>query len=245
MSAKVISQGYCQYCGSSDAYTCYSDGGAHCFSCGHHVHSGISGYVRDLVRDLSEPILTLPNDIGHEYSAECLEWVDQYGLDASDLIKHGVKWSPRLNQLIFVYKAIGKQNIGCIQARNFSPTRTKYYNQGDVNNVLPIYYYTKPNEASRLVLVEDAISAIKVCRDVWVDAMPLLGSHLPLNKITLLGKAGYSKVSIWLDHDKYKEALSIGEKLRYIGVEVEVCTSDLDPKCYSADQIARKIGLVC
>lgn len=245
MSAKVISQGACDVCGSSDAFTKYSDGGAHCFSCNHHVHSGISGYVRDLVRDLNEPTLILPNDIGHEYSAECLEWVDQYGLNASDLIKHGVKWSQSRNQLIFVYKAIGKQNIGCIQARNFTPMRTKYYNQGDVNNVLPIYYYTKPNEASRLVLVEDAISAIKVCRDVWVDAMPLLGSHLPLNKITLIGKAGYSKVSIWLDHDKYKEALAIGEKLRYIGVEVEVCTSDLDPKCYSADHIARKIGLVC
>jgi hypothetical protein len=137
-----------------------------------------------------------------------------------------------------------KPTIGCVQARNFTDGRTKYYNQGDVNQVLPIYYYTKPLEASRLVIVEDAISAIKVSQNVWVDAMPLLGSHLPLHKITRIRNAAYTECIVWLDHDKYKEAMNIAEKIRFTGIKVKVVTSDLDPKCYSTEEIARKIGLL-
>jgi len=244
VSAKVISQGYCQYCGSSDAYTCYEDGGAHCFSCGHHKHGSKFGQVRDKKDSLNTTFFVLPSDANYEYSPECLEWVQQYGLSAADLIKHRVLWSEMRQQLLFVYKDVYKQDIGCIQARNFRPSRTKYTNTGDVSNVLPIYYYTKPSEASRIVLVEDAISAIKVSKDIWVDAMPLLGSYLPLNKISLLGKRGYSKATVWLDHDKYKEALAIAEKLRFVGLVVDVVKTDLDPKCYTTDQIARFMGLM-
>jgi hypothetical protein len=49
---------------------------------------------------------------------------------------------------------------------------------------------------------------------------------------------------VWLDHDKYKEAMSIAEKIRFTGIKVKVVTSDLDPKCYTTEQIARKIGLL-
>lgn len=244
MSSKVLHQGPCYVCGSSDAYTEYSDGGAHCFSCGYHVHPKISGYVRKREVERDEVEIKLPDDISNEYSPECLKWVDQYGLKAVDLMRHKVKWSQRYNQLIFVYQHMEKPTIGCVQARNFTDGRTKYYNQGDVNQVLPIYYYTKPLEASRLVIVEDAISAIKVSQNVWVDAMPLLGSHLPLHKITRIRNAAYSECIVWLDHDKYKEAMNIAEKIRFTGIKVKVVTSDLDPKCYSTEEIARKIGLL-
>jgi len=236
----------CPHCGSSDANAQYTDGSQHCFSCGFHVYPKISGWVRrkDDKDDEYDVKITLPDDLSNEYSQECLTWVDQYGLGAVDLMRHNVKWSARNNQLIFVYQHMDKPSIGCTQARNFNTGRSKYFNQGDVNQVLPIYYYTKPMEASRLVIVEDAISAIKVSQNVWVDAMPLLGSHLPLHKLVKLKNQGYSQITIWLDHDKYKEALAIGDKLRYTGVNVKVVTTDLDPKCYDTNTIASKIGLL-
>ena len=237
----------CLVCGSSDANAQYSDGSSHCFSCGYHKSSNVSGYVlaaQHKIKDTGEVTLSVPDDIGYEYSQECLKWVDQYGLTASDLIKNKVMWSARRNQLIYVYQYMDKTGIGCIQARNFNPDATKYYNQGDVNQVLPIYHYTKAGEANHLVIVEDALSAIKVSRDIWVDAMPLLGSHLALHKLAKLKPKGYARVTVWLDHDKYKEAISIADKLRYTGVESKVVTSDLDPKCYSMDVIAIKLGLL-
>lgn len=237
----------CYVCGSSDANAQYSDGSSHCFSCGYHKSSNVSGYVLAAAKKEDsdgDPVLKLPDDIGYEYSQECLEWVDQYSLRATDLIRNTVMWSARRNQLIYVYPYMDKPGIGCIQARNFTPGTTKYYNQGDVNQVLPVYQYTKELPSKRLVLVEDAISAIKVCGVTWVDAMPLLGSHLPLHKIAKLKKLEYSTVTVWLDHDKYREALNIAEKLRYIGIDASVVTSDLDPKCYDTPYIAYKIGVV-
>lgn len=244
MSSKVVSQGACPKCGSSDAYTTYQDGGTHCFSCGYHPCSQVSGFVRQLKAAQDETILTLPDDISYEYSPECIEWVDQYGLRAQDLVRNKVQWSRSYNQLLFVYRGIYQNDIACIQARNFTPGKPKYYNQGDVNQVLPIYFYTRAGQANRIVLVEDAISAIKVSTDSWVDAVPLLGSHLPLHKIAKFIKLGYKEAIIWLDHDKYKEALSIADKLRYTGLEVRVVSSDLDPKCYAPYEIGKKIGLV-
>lgn len=238
----------CLVCGSSDANAQYSDGSAHCFSCGYHKHGNVSGYVLAAavkqVNNDGDPVIKLPDDIGYEYSQECLAWVDQYGLDATDLIKNRVMWSARKNQLIYVYQHMDKVGIGCTQARNFSPGATKYYNQGDVNQVLPIYYYTKAGEANRLIIVEDSISAIKICRDVWVDAMPLLGSHLPLHKVAKFKKLGYDEITLWLDHDKYREAMNIADKLEYTGVRTSIVISDLDPKCYSMDVIAQKIGIL-
>ena len=38
MSSKILHQGPCPVCPSSDAFTEYEDGGAYCFSCGHHIY---------------------------------------------------------------------------------------------------------------------------------------------------------------------------------------------------------------
>lgn len=243
-NGKFLHHTSCPRCGSSDANAIYDDGGEHCFSCGRHMHGKTSGYVLAKEVDESDPVITIPDDISHEYSQVCLDWVDQYDLKAVDLIRHNVKWSRKFNQLIFYYQHMDKPIIACSQARNFTAGRTKYFNQGDVNNVLPIYYYSKPMEASRLVLVEDAISAIKVSKDVWVDAMPLLGSHLPIHKLSKIPNKGYTDVSVWLDHDKYREALDIGDRLRYLGLTVRVIKTPSDPKFHNSDEIARKVGLV-
>lgn len=243
MKSRVIRQGPCPKCGSSDAFTEYSDGGAWCFSCRTLRRSDVSGYVLERKQQEDESNISLPNDLSNEYGEEAVKWVDQYGLKPSDLIRANVKWSERRKQLLFIYNKLDGLDIGCIQGRNFSGG-TKYHNQGDVHDVMPIYYYNNPTEASTIVLVEDAISAIKVSKDVWVDAMPLLGCSLPLNKITFFSKRGYSRVVVWLDHDKYREALNIAEKIRYTGLQTRVVTTDLDPKCYDADTIAKQIGII-
>lgn len=235
----------CGECGSSDAKAVYSDGGTHCFSCGYTVRSKVSGYVRQNEKK-DDFIISLPDDLGFEFDEECVKWLEDYQLTPADMVKHNVRWSKRHRQLVFMYKHMEKPTIGCIQARNFTVGRTKYHNQGDVSVVLPIF---KERETPRskgdrvLILVEDAISAIKIVKTVKYDAMPLLGSYLSLNKIARLTRVSdkYDKIIVWLDHDKYKEALSIAEKFRYCGAKTYVVTSDLDPKCYAHDAIVNKL----
>ncbi len=237
----MIDQGACPKCGSSDAYTTYQDG-TWCFSCHYRQPSRVSGFVlkqiKELAVDPDQRGLTLPDDIGYEYSQECVAWVKQYDLSVEDLIHHKVQWSKKYNQLLFIYDTIYGSRIGCIQGRNFTEGKPKYFNQGDVGDVMPIYQDRK-DPTNGLVIVEDAISAIKVSK--YVDAMPLLGSYLPVRKILKIKQLGYKQVYIWLDHDKYKEALDISQKLASIGGVSRVIRTDLDPKCYNETFIKDKL----
>ena len=247
--SKFLHHEPCPHCGSSDALAKYSDGGAFCFSCRKLTRSNVSGFVLEAqkaaFRKETTGMLVPPDDIGYEYSKECVDWVGQYDLTAVDLIKNKVFWSHKFNQLLYLYPSYHRPGIGLIQGRNFTPGRTKYFNQGDVNDVLPIYHYAEPGEASILVLVEDAISAIKITKDLWVDAMPILGSSISLPKISKLAELKYRTIIVWLDRDKFKEADRICRQIQFAGPNSFVVSTDLDPKCYNSDIIARKLELMC
>jgi len=235
--AKFVNHTSCDACGSSDALAHYSDGGKHCFSCGYTRGSSTSPYVKELEQS-DEKVIKIPDDISFEYSQDCLAWVNKYGLTAQDLIKHNVKWSARYQQLIYIYQKMVGGGVGCVQARNFSPNAvSKYFNQGDATNVLPIYSSTNRN--STLVIVEDSISAIKVSG--YMDSLPLLGSYLPILKTLAIKKLCYDNVILWLDHDKYKNALVISEQFSYLGVDSRVIVTDLDPKEYTMEYIKEKL----
>ena len=237
--SKFLHHTACDACGSSDALGHYSDGGQYCFSCGYTIRPNISGYVREVEVE-PEKIIKVPSDISNEYSEEALQWCNQYGIGVDDLIKHRVKWSKYYNQLIFIYEKVDHKGIGVVQARNFTPGARKYFNQGDMKEVLPIYHHSDDEES--LVIVEDAISAIKVSRQY--DAMPLLGSSLMLHKVPQIKRAGYRRVVMWLDHDKYKEAQGIATKFQLLGLSTYVMATDLDPKCYPDDEIKYKLKVV-
>jgi len=235
--AKFVKHTECDSCGSSDALAHYDDGGKHCFSCGFTRGSTTSPYVREL-EESDEKTITIPDDISYEYSPACLEWVAKFGLTPQDLIKHQVRWSKRYQQLIYIYEKMDGVGIGCVQARNFSTSAvSKYFNQGDATNVLPIYSSTNRN--STIVIVEDSLSAIKVSG--YIDSMPLLGSYLPILKILAIKKLRYDNVIIWLDHDKYKNALDIAEHFTLLGVGTRIVVTPLDPKEYTLEYIKDKL----
>jgi hypothetical protein len=66
--------------------------------------------------------------------------------------------------------------------------------------------------------------------------MPLLGSHLaPARLNTIAGL--YDDLVFWLDSDKYKEARSMCDRARYMGLSARTIYTELDPKCYTNDQL--------
>jgi len=180
-----------------------------------------------------------------------LRFLERYGISTSELVKYAIGYSGRYEQLIFpYYDKEGK--LCCIQARNFNESRAKkakYYNRGSPQETLPIRSSKgicsqenedfkldgpQPRLGNSIVITEDALSSIKVARQC--DAMPCLGTYLPLHKIIAL-RALYDKVVVWLDSDKWREARAIADSCKLVGLSATTLLTELDPKCYSDEQI--------
>ena len=87
--------------------------------------------------------------------------------------------------------------------------------------------------------MEDCVSAIKVARQC--DAMPVLGSHVSNSKLVGLSRL-YRTIMFWLDSDKLKESRNAAERARLIGVQASVIFTELDPKCYSNEEIKNALS---
>jgi hypothetical protein len=231
---KFLHHTACSNCGSSDANAVYADGSLFCFSCSNYVANEISGYVSDHQKAQEHSEIFVPHDIGNEFPQECIDWINKYEITVADLISYGIKWSPSRKQLIYIYQKIkDDKGIGCVQARNFAGG-PKYYNQGDVNDVLPIY----SSGSSDLIIVEDVMSAIKCTKAWFVDALPLLGSHLSYYKMALLKGKKYERVWFWLDHDKYSQSVIMGNRLKMMGIQSDIIVTEEDPKVLPINDIA-------
>jgi len=44
-------------------------------------------------------------------------------------------------------------------------------------------------------------------------------------------------VVVWLDSDKWREAREIAEAFKLVGLSATTLLTDLDPKCYSNEEI--------
>ncbi len=66
--------------------------------------------------------------------------------------------------------------------------------------------------------------------------MPLLGSYLATRRLNALAGL-YNRLVVWLDSDKLKESRNIAERAGLIGIDVRVIYTELDPKCYTLDEL--------
>lgn len=236
--AKFLHHEPCPRCGSRDNLARYSDGSGWCFGCHKILHpddsSGIWGNKQ--VVQIDDDI-QLSDDLCNDFPRHVVEWLGKYDVSVSEALKHGWKYSPKWDQLVFSF-VDDEGKITCSQARNFRKgSKRKYYNQGSTASVLPIFQATGLLcvERRRLVVVEDAVSAAKIARQC--DAMPCLGSHLPAKKIAALKLLNYEQVLVWLDSDKLKEAREIETMCKWIGLSARTIYTELDPKEYSNEEI--------
>lgn len=236
--ARFLHHGPCPSCGSRDNLAHYDDGSAHCFGgCGYYqrpTHAPRREYSSSKIPEDNSSTPKIPEDAGHDFPQEAVEWLSKYQLGIPEAIQRGLLWSNSRRQLIFNMDQVW-------QARNFNPeaaAKRKYFTAGDVNENLPIYACSleRNDGAPRgsLALVEDCVSAIKIARQN--DSMPLLGSHLSVTRLNRLARL-YSGLVVWLDSDKLKEARGIAEKAKWLGLSARTIFTDEDPKCYSDEQI--------
>ena len=118
-----------------------------------------------------------------------------------------------------IYDGYGK--LCFYQARAYDGSEPKALTYG--NKI----YHTIGPKSDKLVIVEDIISAIKVGR--YIQTFPLFGSSIKKEIIPQIVDLN-QHIFLWLDADKYKEALKLAKMLRSRGKHTGVIYTKEDPK---------------
>lgn len=229
--ARFLKHTSCPECGSSDAKGLYDDGSSFCFSCKHSTRATkFSNVCSDSGRNQQPSARLPPDDLCSHFSSDALGWLGKSGIGVETLIKHNVRYSPSKNQIVFTWPS-----LDVWQARNvWEGAKQRYFTSGDHSNAITAYYCG--TSVDRILLTEDCLSAIKCCNATNVDVMPLLGSHLPTAKMKAL-KRLYKRVDVFLDEDKYKDALKISKRLQAYGFESKCYLDKRDPKLIPYDEL--------
>lgn len=227
LSSIVVEQTNCPKCPSSDAYTIYEDGHCKCYSCGYFL-SGSRVIKQNIIKEKND--VCLPLDCNTDLPASTLLWLNKFNITLKEARDNKFKWSPSKELLIFpVYGH--DSTLLFWQGRYFGKDKkSKYISRGKSQDLLHII---NPSISEEIILVEDLLSAIKIGRQN--AAIPIWGSHISINTFKRLFLQ-FKSVGVWLDSDKMKEAVkyaSIGSQLG----STRVLYTQLDPKCYSDEQI--------
>ena len=227
--ARFVKHGPCPSCGSRDNLAEYDDGSSYCFGC--HYYKGRQHIPNSFMQEEEEQLVQVPTTVTKDFPASALKFFGSVPL--TTILRYPVFYDPVREQVLFVfYNKAG--HPACIQARNLNPERakrSKYYNVGDKQEVLPIY---GQDECTTLVLTEDALSAMKVSE--VVHAMPLLGTSITASKLAQLAKK-YQTIIVWLDRDKWREAREIADKAKWMGLSAHSVFTPDDPKTYTTEKI--------
>lgn len=219
----------CPNCGSRDNLARYSDGSAYCFGCRYVESPSLQALAQTVRKDVGERDYET-FEWTKQFGPDVINWLSKYEITVPEALKHGFFYHPRRNQLIFPWYDDTLNVVG-FQARNFSPdSKRKYFTQGDIANLLPIYYHSPTGPTRSLILVEDVISAVKISR--YKDAMPCLSSSVPLSKLSRLAGL-YRSFTIWLDGNMFANATRMANQLQAMGCQTSVILTPKDPKEYS------------
>ena len=209
----------------------YADGGAYCFSCGYTIlPNGLGTLGKETQED--NHAISLPGGITQVLPERALAWLYKYSLTDHDIKLNNILWSEYHQRIIFPIIISGTL-MGWI-GRSVDPDVVpKVYTRGKLHEIIYILGNTK---ASRIVVVEDIVSAIRVSTTEGCAVSPLFGSHLSKRNMLLLDKF-YDQLVIWLDKDKEKESVKFAKIARDFGIKARSVITDKDPKEYSNSEI--------
>lgn len=226
----------CPKCGSRDNLAVYTDH-EYCFGCGYVLFYNYHERRLNNVKEQAQKIVSLPEDVAPYLPAEADTWLKKYGLTQRELIDNRVVWSESRKLLIFPY--FGDRNfLWGWQGRYFGTDEKhpKWTGKGNFKEQIKVWNpLTRPKDSS-IILVEDIISTIKLSR--IYNSSCLFGSSINYNKyINIYNTNKPKELIIWLDKDKRKESYIYSYKLNNIGVKSRVISTELDPKCYSTEEL--------
>jgi hypothetical protein len=233
--SRVVSRARCPSCAKvgrdrhGDNLAIYDDGGEYCWSCGY------TGPRRGLKRPTAaeQPlgdIYPLPYDVDTVIPATALEWLKQFHITYSDIVKNNILWSDSREMLIFPYD-------NAWQGRYFGKgDRPKWFSQGKLDEIIHGFNLKE----TPIILVEDIVSCIRI-GNTDLPVCCLFGSFLSDKKLLRLLRIT-DKVIFWLDNDKKRSAMEQALRLQEFGMKAGVIITDLDPKCHSDGDIKKIVA---
>ncbi len=236
--SRVVATEQCPQCARlgndtrRDNLAVYSDGGAHCFSCGYHVFPKHYNKIKEVDNG---PKALLPFDFTQDVPSSALPWLLQYGLPYS-YWEPMLGYSPTSERLVF---KVGHPNtafsIGRYVGTNH-PGSKKWFVWGDCHR-----HVETIGDGQYVILVEDLISAHKVGM-AGFEGVPLFGTHVHNPVIYHLLTAN-KPVILWLDKDQAfnvkRQALRLAS---IVPQDIHIINTDKDPKCLSFDEIRSHIN---
>jgi hypothetical protein len=181
----------------------------------------------------SSDSLSLPLDFSRFIPAEPLRWLNQYELTKEEITDNRIGWSQSEGMLIFPY--FGEENdLICWQGRYFPKRVPKVFTRGFPDRHILRHVCVDSLYSGSMVVVEDAVSAIRVVR--VCDSSPLLGAHLSLHKAIGLSRL-YKNLILWLDGDKGKEMMKFKNRYSPMFENVKIIISEKDPKEHNEKEI--------
>lgn len=242
----------CPNCGSRDNLARYTDGHAWCFGCGYFESPKLEVRIQKTFPTITNdsfnwPMsesggthLAIPDDTTAYLPTRVLTWIKKYGITGAECKDNLFGWSEAAQMLVMpVYSGSSwfdsttRGRLLMWQGRYFGPNEKhpKYLTRGRAEDVLHLLDFV---QTDALVLTEDLISAIKVGRQF--STVPLFGSNLSLERIVRLSKIT-KRLVIWLDDDKYEEALKFRNRAAQYIPNVHVLRTPKDPKEYNDEAI--------
>lgn len=198
--------------------------------------------------DTRPEFVTLPSDITSEIHPKALVYLYDHYFEPEDIGRFNLGWSHSHQRTIFPIKQYGKHGttmagklVGWIgrKLEDAPPEKPKWHTvrQRDIKHPRFIAPPKQWDGNKRLVLVEDAMSAIRVSNSgVW--AIGLLTTYLPYELYPVL--RGWN-VKVWLDDDAYDKACKYFGNLNSNGVQAGLVHTKDDPKKLSPKQIKEEL----
>ena len=183
--------------------------------------------------------ITIPRNCNtkvREWGIEARRWIRLAGISDDEVEEYGICWQQYTNTVIIPISH-GSELIG-FQRRGFDTTYPKYITK--ISDKSKAYFKSKLFQGEEIVIVEDALSAIKVGRHL--PAIAMLGSFIPDNAVSEIKDR--KKFYIWMDNDNGKIKLKqsrLKDKLSLFG-DVVVIKTDKDPKLFTDSEILTHCG---
>lgn len=220
---------------SGDNLAVYSDGHSFCYSCGFYTKNSLAKLKNTIIK--KELNISLPEDLSDDIRQDAFNWLLKYFY--TDKIPT-VYWSDSKQYLIFIIW--DKEQVIAWQARYFgtNPKHPKWISFG-INESL---IYIKGKKESKIILVEDIISTIKIGYEH--QALCLFGSNLSTKRLTYLRLIpDLDEVYVWLDYDKRSEAILVANRAMHMGFKTKVIHTKKDPKEYTFLEIQNILDNPC
>lgn len=172
-------------------------------------------------------------------------WLWDAGLEDADILKYEIGYSHAYDRVIIPCRAYGfltPSQSYTHKLMGWIGREVKYKSKEERKLHKCVKYLTKkadaikhlmfmaPSTKNRIVLVEDALSAIRIERATGFGAIALLTTYVP-RKLMMSLKG--MQVSVWLDGDMMAKSIGYATQMNRLGIKARYVCTPKDPKDYS------------